>query len=115
MYTSHDRVERDGFLVAYAGEVMSDEEAARRGLLVVRESHADGSDAGAADGNPAVPTVRELKAILDARGVPYDKKAKKDDLIALVAETEPTDDAGDGGPVDEEDDLYDDGDEGEDA
>ena len=27
MYTSHERVERDGFLVAYEGEVMSDEEA----------------------------------------------------------------------------------------
>lgn len=32
MFTSKERVERDGFLIAYAGETMSDAEAARRGL-----------------------------------------------------------------------------------
>ena len=33
MYTSPERVTRDGYLVAYAGEVMTEAEAARRGLL----------------------------------------------------------------------------------
>ncbi|MBS4873950.1 MAG: hypothetical protein KHZ79_06220 [Atopobium minutum] len=33
MFTSDKRVIRDGVLVAFAGEVMSDEEAALRGLL----------------------------------------------------------------------------------
>lgn len=33
MYTSAKRVTRDGRLVAYAGETMSDDEARERGLL----------------------------------------------------------------------------------
>ena len=33
MFTSKKRVIRNGFLVAFEGEVMSDEEAAARGLL----------------------------------------------------------------------------------
>lgn len=33
MYTSKERVIRDGYLIAFEGEVMSDEEAAKRGLL----------------------------------------------------------------------------------
>lgn len=33
MFTSKKRVIRNGFLVAFEGEVMSDEEAAKRGLL----------------------------------------------------------------------------------
>lgn len=32
-YTCPERVERDGYLVAYEGEEMSMDEAARRGLL----------------------------------------------------------------------------------
>ena len=37
MYTSKERVIRDGYLIAFEGEVMSDEEAAARGLLVSEE------------------------------------------------------------------------------
>lgn len=33
MFTSKKRVIRNGFLVAFEGEVMSDKEAAKRGLL----------------------------------------------------------------------------------
>lgn len=33
MYTSKERVIRDGYLIAFEGEVMSDEEATKRGLL----------------------------------------------------------------------------------
>lgn len=112
MYTSHERVERDGFLVAYEGEVMSDEEATRRGLLVPGDAHDgdDGTGAPAEEAKP--PTNDELRAMLDERGVPYDKKANKTTLLALVAETEPGGDPGDGA----EDDLYvDDDDDGEDA
>lgn len=32
-FISEKRVERDGFLIAYEGEVMSEAEAAKRGLL----------------------------------------------------------------------------------
>ena len=33
MFTSNKRVIRNGYLVAFEGEVMSDEEAERRGLV----------------------------------------------------------------------------------
>lgn len=33
MYTSKERVVRDGYLVAYAGEEMTDDEARARGLI----------------------------------------------------------------------------------
>ena len=33
MYTSPERVTRNGYLVAYAGEIMTEAEAERRGLL----------------------------------------------------------------------------------
>lgn len=33
MFTSKERVIRNGYLIAFEGEVMSDEEAAARGLL----------------------------------------------------------------------------------
>lgn len=37
MYTSPKRVERDGYLVAFEGEVMGMDEAARRGLFPEEE------------------------------------------------------------------------------
>ena len=37
MYTCPQRVERDGFLVAFEGEVMGMDEAARRGLVTEPE------------------------------------------------------------------------------
>lgn len=37
MYTSKERVIRDGYLIAFEGEVMSDEEAQARGLLGSQE------------------------------------------------------------------------------
>lgn len=129
-YTSPARVERDGVLVAFEGEVMTAREAAERGLLprgddtasVVASAPAEtAGDAGtAADAEPKVPTNAEIRAILDERGVAYDKKANKAALLELLAESEtaddPTgdDDAGDAG-ADGADDLYDDDDDGEDA
>lgn len=37
MYVSKKRVIRDGYLVAYAGEEMSDDEARARGLVDIEE------------------------------------------------------------------------------
>lgn len=37
MFTSKERVIRDGYLIAFEGETMSEEEAAKRGLLAADE------------------------------------------------------------------------------
>lgn len=129
-YTSPARVERDGVLVAFEGEVMTAREAAERGLLprgddtasVVASAPAEtAGEAGTpAEAEPRVPTNAEIRAILDERGVAYDKKANKAALLELLAASETTDDlAGDDvaedAGADGADDLYDDDDEGEDA
>lgn len=44
MFTAKNRVERDGFLIAYEGETMTDAEAARRGLIDGEACAADGAD-----------------------------------------------------------------------
>lgn len=56
MYTSKERVERDGFLIAYEGEVMSEAEAAKRGLIDVNSdwSEADDLRIGNAACNPPI-------------------------------------------------------------
>lgn len=86
-YTCPARVERDGVLVAFEGEVMTAQEASERGLLprgddtasVVASAPAEtaGEDGTAADAEPKVPTNAEIRAILDERGVAYDKKANQ--------------------------------------
>lgn len=129
-YTSPARVERDGVLVAFEGEVMTAQEAAERGLLprgddtasVVASAPAEAvGEAGTpAQAEPKVPTNAEIRAILDERGVAYDKKANKAALLELLAASETTDDlAGDDvaedAGADGADDLYDDDDDGEDA
>lgn len=60
MYTSEERVIRDGVLVAFAGEVMTDEEARRRGLLEetvgsskTSRAKAKPAEEPAAEGRPA--------------------------------------------------------------
>lgn len=35
-------------------------------------------------------TVKEIKAVLDKHGIDYDKRARKDDLLALLPESEKT-------------------------
>lgn len=73
MYTVPKRVERDGFLVAYKGEVMSDDEARRRGLI----GHGESAEANDADvlnvGKSAVvnPPIDEEWA--DAAGMSVDE------------------------------------------
>lgn len=73
MYTSKERVVRDGHLVAFEGEVMSDEEAAARGLDAAPEKDSSGG-----------MTVKQLKAALDEAGVEYPKDAKKQELQELL-------------------------------
>lgn len=79
MFTCPERVIRDGKLVCFAGQVMSEEEAEALGLAGAPAS----TEAPAA---PKEPTAAEIKAELEALGVSYDKKAKKADLKELLAE-----------------------------
>lgn len=73
-YTSPKRVVRDGHLIAFEGEVMSTDEAVRRGLAVEAVKAPETEDL----------TVKEIKAKLDAEGIEYPKAAKKDELLALL-------------------------------
>lgn len=73
-YTSPKRVVRDGHLVAFEGEVMSADEAVRRGLAVEAVKAPETEDL----------TVKEIKAKLDAEGIEYPKAAKKEELLALL-------------------------------
>lgn len=75
-YTSPKRVVRDGHLIAFEGEVMSTDEAVRRGLAVeaVKAPEPQAEDL----------TVKEIKAKLDAEGIEYPKAAKKEGLLALL-------------------------------
>lgn len=73
-YTSPKRVVRDGHLVAFEGEVMSADEAVRRGLAVEAVKAPEPEDL----------TVKEIKAKLDAEGIEYPKAAKKEELLALL-------------------------------
>lgn len=83
MFTCPERVIRDGKLVCFAGQVMSEEEAETLGLT--------GAPASAeATSAPKEPTAADIKAELDALGVAYDKKAKKADLKELLAEAKAT-------------------------
>ena len=66
-YTSHKRVVRDGHLVAFEGEVMSTDEAVRRGLAI-----------------EAVKAPEPQAEDLDAEGIEYPKAAKKEELLALL-------------------------------
>lgn len=76
-YTSPKRVVRDGHLVAFEGEVMSTDEAVRRGLA---HRGREGPRARQAEDL----TVKEIKAKLDARGHRVPKAAKKEELLALL-------------------------------
>lgn len=100
MFTCPERVIRDGKLVCFAGQVMSEEEAETLGLTGAPAS----AEAPAA---PKEPTAADIKAELDALGVAYDKKAKKADLKELLAEAKataaPEGDHGDDDAADDDD------------
>lgn len=97
MYTSKERVVRDGHLVAFEGEVMTDDEASKRGL----------ADSAEPEGPESLEdlTVPQLKEVAKREGVEIPAKAKKGDIIKAINGEEP-DDA-------PEDDLYDDDEEAE--
>lgn len=43
-FTSHERVERDGYLVSFEGEVMTIDEAVQRGLVSQKQTRAAGGE-----------------------------------------------------------------------
>lgn len=92
LFTCPERVVRNGVLIAFKGEKMSETEAKRRGVYqlaqapdqapaeVVEEAKATEAPALDIEGK----TVAELKAMLDEAGVEYKAKATKAELIDLV-------------------------------
>lgn len=78
IFTCDKRVVRDGRLVCFEGQRMSIDKAEALGLVGAPASPAE----------PKEPTAAEIKAELDALGIAYDKKAKKDALKALLAEAQ---------------------------
>ena len=96
MFVCNERIVRNGRLVAFEGEEMTEEEAAARGLV-------------SAEPKPEEPqledlTVAQLREIAEQEGVEVPAKAKKGEII----------DAINGEPEEEpEEDLYDDEEEEE--
>lgn len=94
MFVSPRRVSRGGVLITYAGEVMAEEEARRRGLITAPKPVPAPVAAPAPapvpvpepEPEPKPTTVAGIKAILDARGIEYRRSARKAELEALLAE-----------------------------
>ena len=115
MFTAKERIERDGFLVAYEGETMTDSEAARRGLIdgceddsadvfhvgtpaaeddqtavvepPIDEATDNAADDDAADnGNEVKPTRAELREECEKRGIKAPKNATVAQLEALLGD-----------------------------
>lgn len=91
-YTCPERVERDGRLVAFAGEVMTMDEAERRGLA------SEGRDAP--DEKQKKPSKDDLVARCKDLGIDVPAKATKADVEKLLAEHDAaSDDGGQGSDV----------------
>lgn len=73
MFVCKERVIRNGRLVAFEGEVMTDEEAAARGLAAEPEE-------------PQLEelTVAQLREIAEQEGVEVPAKAKKQEIIDAI-------------------------------
>lgn len=82
MYTSRKRVERDGWLIAFEGEVMSMDEAARRGLLD-GEREEEGPKEGEAK-KKGKKVKADWIAEAEALGVEVPKDATIDQIKALI-------------------------------
>lgn len=81
VFTAEERVVRDGVLIAFAGEVMTNEEAMERGLLVVAGEEQDSK--------PKAKTPKEeLIERAEALGIDLPKKATMTDIEKLIAEAE---------------------------
>ena len=78
VYTAEKRVVRDGMLIAYEGEVMTNEEAAERGLIVVDVE---------SEQKPKTPK-EELIERAEALGIDVPKKATIADIEKLIAEAD---------------------------
>lgn len=72
MYTSEERVIRDGYLIAFEGEEMTEAEAESRGLL----------------GAPKKGTKAALVAEAEARGIEVPEGATKAEIEELLDEEE---------------------------
>ena len=110
LYTCPERVERDGYLIAFEGEKMSMEDARHRGLIKDETAQGETPDANpdatpdanpdaTPDANPdATPDANpdandlsklkkpELLALCEERGITVPKKATVDQLIELLSE-----------------------------
>lgn len=73
MYVSKERVVRDGHLIAFEGEQMTDEEAVARNLTAAVEE-------------PQLEdlTVAQLRELAEQEGVELPAKAKKADIIEAI-------------------------------
>lgn len=83
MYTCPERVERDGYLIAFEGESMSEEEARRRGLIKDETAPEAPEDKTPDLGKLKKP---ELLALCEERGITVPNKATVDQLIELLSE-----------------------------
>lgn len=77
MYVSENRVERDGFLIAFAGEQMSEEDAEARGLIGV--TNGDSGEVALGD-----MTVKQLCVVAEECGIELPKKANKAEIVAAI-------------------------------
>lgn len=98
IFTAPERVERDGFLVCFAGEKMTYEEAARRGLCdgkPAEEPEPEAAEPEAADADRVKDLVDshkldELQAMADERGIEYPKGATKAVIADAIVAAERT-------------------------
>lgn len=91
MYTSPERVVRDGYVIAFEGEVMSEEDARRRGLIkdeTATEAPEDKTPEAPEDKTPDLSKLKkpELLALCEERGITVPNKATVDQLIELLSE-----------------------------
>ena len=87
-YTSAERVERHGRLVAFAGETMTMDEAAKRGLLIEMEQGEDGTARAKAQ------TKADLVELCKALRIDVPAKATKAEIEELLAAVDKADDGG---------------------
>ena len=91
MYTSPERVVRDGYVIAFEGEFMSEEDARRRGLIkdeTAPEAPEDKTPEAPEDKTPDLSKLKkpELLALCEERGITVPNKATVDQLIELLSE-----------------------------
>ena len=91
-YISEERVERAGVLIAFAGEVMTEEEAIVRGLICNKTTAATEAEADAdADAEPinfSKMKVADLEEYLEQKGIVVPDGARKGELVELAAGAE---------------------------